>query len=142
MQQPQTATMLDNEDSHVETSIEIIFASLTADLPTKKAKRPGSSKSFDKHKDEDAKSKQSHAGTTETHPADSVDSHEDQLQEVDVDSDAALKEKAIFDKARHYLNPGMFFRFFTYLYAERKLLTFFCVHFVITLVVWGEYHKC
>ena len=48
------------------------------------------------------------------------------------------KEKDIFNKARQYLNPGPVFRFFVYLYAERKLLTFFWVHCIATLVVWGE----
>ena len=47
-------------------------------------------------------------------------------------------ERDIFDKARHYLNPGPFLRYIIYLYGERKLLTFFCVHFMCTMVIWGE----
>ena len=46
-------------------------------------------------------------------------------------------EKEVFQKARHYLNPGCFFRFVTYWFAERKLFTFFWIHCIATLVVWG-----
>lgn len=47
------------------------------------------------------------------------------------------QEKEIFHKARQYLKPGKVFRFFTYLFAERTLFTFFSVHCIATLVVWG-----
>jgi hypothetical protein len=47
-------------------------------------------------------------------------------------------EKIVFEKARQYLRPGVLFRFVTYLYAERKLLTFLWIHFVCTLIVWSK----
>ena len=48
-------------------------------------------------------------------------------------------EKVIFRKARQYLNPGPLYRYFVYLFAERKLLVFFWAHLMSTLVVWGTY---
>ena len=48
-------------------------------------------------------------------------------------------EKLIFQKARQYLNPGPLYRYFVYLFAERKLLVFFWAHLMSTLVVWGTY---
>ena len=48
-------------------------------------------------------------------------------------------EKVIFQKARQYLNPGPLYRYFVYLFAERKLLVFFWAHLMSTLVVWGTY---
>lgn len=50
-------------------------------------------------------------------------------------------ERDIFDKARQYLNPGPVLRYAIYLFSERKLLTFFLVHFVCTLVVFGRLTK-
>ena len=47
------------------------------------------------------------------------------------------QEREIFAKAREYLNPGRMFRLFVRLYAERKLLVFFFLHFVSTMVIWG-----
>lgn len=47
-------------------------------------------------------------------------------------------ERAIFQKARQYLNPGCFFRSIVYFYAERKIIVFFWIHFVCTLVIWGK----
>ena len=47
-------------------------------------------------------------------------------------------EREIFDKARQCLKPGPFFRFVTYLYAERKLIVFFLIHFMCTIIIWGE----
>ena len=51
------------------------------------------------------------------------------------------KERAVFQKARHYLLPGPFYRAIVHLYAERKLLVFFCIHFVSTMVVWGKFRR-
>lgn len=48
-------------------------------------------------------------------------------------------EREIFHKARHYLNPGPLLRSTIYLFGERKLLTFFCVHFVCTMVIWAHF---
>jgi hypothetical protein len=36
------------------------------------------------------------------------------------------------------LCPSSFYRHITYLYAERKLVVFFLVHFVSTLIIWCE----
>ena len=47
-------------------------------------------------------------------------------------------EREIFDKARHYLNPGPLLRYAIYIFGERKLFTFFCVHFMCTMVIWGK----
>ena len=47
------------------------------------------------------------------------------------------REREIFHKARHYLNPGPILRYAIYLFGERKLFTLFCVHFVCTVVIWG-----
>jgi hypothetical protein len=49
-----------------------------------------------------------------------------------------LVEREIFDKARHYLNPGPLLRYSIYLFSERKLLTFFLVHLICTLVILGR----
>jgi hypothetical protein len=49
------------------------------------------------------------------------------------------EERAVFQKARHYLLPGPFYRAIVHLYAERKLLVFFWIHFVSTMIVWGTF---
>jgi hypothetical protein len=49
------------------------------------------------------------------------------------------EERAFFQKARRYLLPGPFYRTIIHLYAERKLLVFFWVHFISTMVVWGKF---
>jgi hypothetical protein len=51
------------------------------------------------------------------------------------------EERAIFEKARRYLLPGPFYRTIVHLYAERKLLVFFWVHFISTIVVWGKFRR-
>ena len=51
------------------------------------------------------------------------------------------EERAVFQKARQYLLPGPFYRAIVHLYAERKLLVFFCIHFVSTMVVWGKFRR-
>jgi hypothetical protein len=51
------------------------------------------------------------------------------------------EERAIFQKARHYLLPGPFYRAIVYLYAERKLLVFFWIHFISTMVIWGKFRR-
>jgi len=58
-------------------------------------------------------------------------------------SEGTRKEDAaaIFDMARQYLNPGRFFRYVTYLYAQRKELVFLAIHIVSTLVVWSKCNK-
>ena len=72
------------------------------------------------------------------------DEHSSTTSHDSDDSDASLfgtktskeSERSVFQKARQYLNPGPSFRLTTYLYAERKLLIFFLVHFVCTMVIW------
>jgi hypothetical protein len=49
------------------------------------------------------------------------------------------EEREIFQKARQYLNPGCFFRSIVYLFAERKIIVFFWIHFMSTMVIWGKY---
>jgi superfamily II DNA helicase RecQ len=61
----------------------------------------------------------------------STDTH-DWLCENSEDS-----ERDLFEKARQFLSPSAFYRFIVYLYAERKLVVFFWIHFVGTMVVWG-----
>lgn len=48
-------------------------------------------------------------------------------------------ERNVFQKARHYLNPGACFRCTTYLFAERKLFIFFLVHFMCTMIIWTHF---
>ena len=49
--------------------------------------------------------------------------------------------KSLFEKVYQYVKPSPFFRFVVYLYAERKLLVFFWIHFVCTMIIWGQYHE-
>jgi len=53
------------------------------------------------------------------------------------DDDSTIADvKELFHKARHLLCPTAFYRRITYLYAERKLMVFFLVHLVSTLIIW------
>lgn len=47
--------------------------------------------------------------------------------------------KSLFNKAYEYLNPGRSFRIIISLYAERKLLVFFLIHFACTMIIWCKY---
>jgi len=48
-------------------------------------------------------------------------------------------EQALWKTAEEFLlRPTSLFRWITYLYAERKLVVFFWVHFVTTIVIWGK----
>lgn len=65
-----------------------------------------------------------------------------QFTQYSVDStelDKRESEREIFTKAREYLNPGWLFRLVMRLYAERKLVVFFWLHFFSTLVIWGTF---
>jgi hypothetical protein len=44
----------------------------------------------------------------------------------------------LFKKSYEYIKPGPFFRFAVNFYAERKLLVFFWIHFVLTMIIWGK----
>ena len=44
-----------------------------------------------------------------------------------------------FDSARKYLEPGRFFRWITWAYAERQVLVLWMIHVVATLMIWGTY---
>lgn len=131
-------------------NIEIIYNTLTSDL--------GERRQFDKDGGSDGGDMSYTEDTTCTYVTHSVDSiplanteedheeppseeahKEEEEEELKKDVFDKKSEKDLFDKARQYLNPGPLFRFFTYLYAERKLLTFFWVHFIATLVVWGHF---
>ena len=53
------------------------------------------------------------------------------------DDEASISDvKDLFHKARLLLCPTEFYRQITYLYAERKLMVFFLVHFVSTMIIW------
>lgn len=57
--------------------------------------------------------------------------------ESESDDDSSISDiKELFAKARHLLCPTAFYRQITYLYAERKLMVFFLVHLVSTLIIW------
>ena len=56
-----------------------------------------------------------------------------------VDGDGvSVVEKAVFRKARQLLDMGAIYRLVVYIYAERKLLVFFGIHFVSTMIIWGK----
>lgn len=55
------------------------------------------------------------------------------------DEDFSQDDREIFEKARNNLNPSRFFRWIVYIYAQRKLNIFFCIHFVSTVVVWMHF---
>ena len=48
-------------------------------------------------------------------------------------------EKAVFSKARQLLDMGKMYRSVVYIYAERKLLVFFGIHFMATMIIWGKF---
>lgn len=48
--------------------------------------------------------------------------------------------RCLFTKAKEYLDPGPLFRAFVRLYAERKLMVFFLMHFMATMIIWCEYN--
>jgi hypothetical protein len=48
-------------------------------------------------------------------------------------------ERVIFNAAHRLLRPGAFYRYVIYLYAERKLMVAFSIHFIATIIIWGEY---
>lgn len=47
--------------------------------------------------------------------------------------------KKLFQKAFECIDPGCGFRFTTWLYAERKLLVFFFLHFAATMITWFHF---
>lgn len=63
----------------------------------------------------------------------------DEGKEQDLTLDMEQAEREIFVGARHYLNPGPFFRYIVYLFAERKLLVFSAVHFACTMIIWSHF---
>ncbi|CAB9516820.1 oxidase homolog protein [Seminavis robusta] len=48
-------------------------------------------------------------------------------------------EQELFARARSYLNLGRCYRIFTFLFAERKLVVFFWVHFMCTMIIWTHF---
>lgn len=46
--------------------------------------------------------------------------------------------RSMFQKARQLLHKNSLYRIAVYLYAERKLVLFFWIHFVSTMIIWGE----
>mmetsp|Transcript_27327 Transcript_27327/g.49639 ORF Transcript_27327/g.49639 Transcript_27327/m.49639 type:complete len:893 (-) Transcript_27327:132-2810(-) len=55
------------------------------------------------------------------------------------DEDMSGHEQSIFRTARKYIKTGRFFRPAMYLYAERKLILTFIVHFVCTMIIWCHF---
>lgn len=47
--------------------------------------------------------------------------------------------RSLFHRAYLLLNPSALFRFATYLFAERKLVVFFWMHFLSTMIIWRKY---
>mmetsp|Transcript_21141 Transcript_21141/g.51988 ORF Transcript_21141/g.51988 Transcript_21141/m.51988 type:complete len:329 (+) Transcript_21141:26-1012(+) len=57
--------------------------------------------------------------------------------DAESDDEVSISDvKDLFHKARLLLCPTKFYRQITYLYAERKLMVFFLVHLVSTLIIW------
>ena len=54
------------------------------------------------------------------------------------EDDGRAREQFLFTKSKEYLKPSRIFRAATCLYAERKLVLFLSVHFIITATVWGK----
>jgi hypothetical protein len=48
-------------------------------------------------------------------------------------------ERVIFSTAHSLLRPSAFYRYVIYLYAERKLMVVFSIHFIATMIIWGKY---
>eukprot|EP00521_Asterionellopsis_glacialis_P011582 CAMPEP_0195307206 /NCGR_PEP_ID=MMETSP0707-20130614/37600_1 /TAXON_ID=33640 /ORGANISM="Asterionellopsis glacialis, Strain CCMP134" /LENGTH=900 /DNA_ID=CAMNT_0040371453 /DNA_START=21 /DNA_END=2723 /DNA_ORIENTATION=- len=46
---------------------------------------------------------------------------------------------AVFGNAREFVRPSRFFRYLTFLYSERKLVTLVLIHFVATMVIWTNF---
>jgi hypothetical protein len=59
-------------------------------------------------------------------------------QQSDDHANKGEQQRALFQKARDYLDPGPLFRFVTYFYAERKIAVFLLIHAICTLVIWGK----
>lgn len=49
------------------------------------------------------------------------------------------EEVSVFDKAREYLRPSFFFRWVISMYAQRKMVVFFLIHMMSTLVIWAHF---
>lgn len=132
---------------YANNSIEVIINSSISDLESSRnitrtvegVKKKNQSKRQKQNQNNDQQHYPSLAGVVEEENDDennSFTTHD--MSHSDVDDDIE-QEKMIFDKARQYLTPGIFFRFFTYLYSERKLLVFFWIHFMCTMTVWSKY---
>lgn len=66
----------------------------------------------------------------------------DHLKKSDEDEsspqlDTGSSVQGLFQKARQVLSPSRLFGSILYLFAERKLLVFFGMHFVATMVIWS-----
>lgn len=47
--------------------------------------------------------------------------------------------RCLFEKAYEYLRPGPLFRRVVHLFAERKLLVVFLIHFCCTMIIWCKF---
>jgi len=70
---------------------------------------------------------------------DNSDMHRHKFSDKEPTPEQEENERLIFDKARHYLNPGPTLRHAIYLFGERKMVAIFCIHFVCTLVIWTHF---
>ena len=52
--------------------------------------------------------------------------------------DGRAREQYLMSKSKEFLKPGPLFRTVTQLYAERKLVLFLTIHYIVTLIVWGK----
>lgn len=59
--------------------------------------------------------------------------------ELGMSEDGGYRAGAVFKKARQLLNPSLFYRTIVYLFAERKMVVFFGIHLVSTLIIWGKF---
>jgi Ferric reductase like transmembrane component len=57
----------------------------------------------------------------------------------DSNDEEKLQDLVIFQKARQYLRPSFFFRWVISLYAQRKMVVFFLIHLMSTLVIWAHF---
>lgn len=61
------------------------------------------------------------------------------LTSYDEDDLKMASTRCVFRKAADYLQPGPFYRTITNLYDERKLLVFFLMHFMSTMIIWCKH---
>mmetsp|Transcript_12619 Transcript_12619/g.30552 ORF Transcript_12619/g.30552 Transcript_12619/m.30552 type:complete len:911 (-) Transcript_12619:238-2970(-) len=76
---------------------------------------------------------------TEDSSAGSTDGRHSDFDDEDVEKLEAANDLDIFGKARQYLRPSFFFRWVISMYAQRKMVVFFFIHAMSTLVIWSHF---